>query len=455
VLSPYAQDAVISFRSCEVLMNLSRESFYTLLFQISGFACTIIAGVIIARTLGPSNRGIITMSLLYPMLFSTLFNLTTGAVIVHHLGKREYDPKAFAGTALSLSIVMSIIAMTVFFITIGPLKGTFYKSIEIKYLITAGLSVPFYLILYFFSSVLQSSMDIKRYNVANQLPAFSNLLVILLFVVLWRFTAFEAVVAGISGIVLGGFYSLIKVMKRIRGFSFNRYLTGIIVKDSLKVHLGSIATFSWMQANFLILNYYATPSVVGFYSAAFSIANILFFFSISLEIVLFPKVAHATMEEAVMLIKAATRQILLITLSAASLIAFFSKEIVLIYGGKAFLPSITPLILLLPGVVIFVIHRILSILWVRRGWFLRLTLISISIAILSLILNFMLIPKLGATGAAIATTFTYCISSLIGLILFWKYVKKDFSGLFIPTHQDLIVYKDFFQHLFRVMSTTK
>jgi O-antigen/teichoic acid export membrane protein len=425
-------------------MNLARESFYTFIFQISGFIGATIAGVIIARTLGPSNKGIIVVALLYPSLFFTIFSLTIGLGIMHHMGKREYDAKTFAGSALIMLIGMSVLSLSVFFVTVGLFREILYKGIEIKYLIIAGISVPFYLMLYYFSSILQGSMDIKGYNVANQLSSFSNLFFVLVFIFLWRFTALEAVIAGISGIVLGGLFSFFKIIKRTGGVFFNKELTSRIIKDGAKIHIGAIATFMFNQANIFILNYYAMPSEVGFYSVAFSIANILFFFSVSLEIGLYPKMAHAAMEDAIKLVQVATRQILLITASAALIMAVFSKGLVLIYGGKAFLPSVSPLLFLIPGIVVFVIPKILATLWVRKGWFLPLTYIATSTAILSLILNLLLIPKFGANGAAIATTTTYVFAGMIGLFLFWKYISKDIMSLFIPRREDFAIYKDIY-----------
>jgi len=425
-------------------VNLTRESFYTLIFQVASFVCAAIAGIIIARALGPSNKGIIAVALLCPSLFFIIFNLTIGLGIMHHMGKREYSVKTFAGSALIMLVVMSVLSMSVFFVTVGFFRETLYKGIEIKYLTIMGVSVPFYLMLYYFSSILQGSMDIKGYNISNQLSSFSNLFFILIFILLWKFTALEAVIAGISGIVLGGAFAFYRVVKKTEGVSFNKELTGKLLKDGIKIHIGAIATFLYTQANLFILNYYATTSEVGFYSVAFSLANVLFFFSISLEIGLYPKVAHATMEEAVELVQVATRQILLITALAALIMAAFSKYIVFIYGGEAFLPSITPLLFLLPGVVMFVIPKILATLWVRKGWFLPLTFVATGTAVVSIILNLLLIPKFGASGAAVATTFTSGLAGIIGLFLFWKYVSKDIRSLFIPERKDFAIYKDIY-----------
>jgi O-antigen/teichoic acid export membrane protein len=423
-------------------VNLTRESFNTFIFQISGFICATISQIILARALGPEKRGIVAVVLLHPVFLFTIFNLSIGMGIMHHMGKKNYDAKTFTGSALIMIIIMSFLALSIFFATIATLTETFYKGIEIKYLIFASFSIPFYLMLYYFSSILQGSMDIKGYNISNQILSFSNLFFILVFIILWKFRVFEAVIAGISGIALGGLYSFLRTMKRTKGISFSKGLTGKLIKDGIKVHIGAVATFIFNQANIFILNYYSTPSEVGFYAIALSIANTLFFFSVSLEIGLYPKMAHSNMDDAINLVQVATRQMLLITGLVALIMAIFSKGIVLIYGGRAFLPAVTPLLLLLPGIVVFVIPKILSTLWVRKGWFLPLTFIATGTALLSLIFNFMLIPKFGAKGAAMSTALTYGFSSLIAVFLFWKYIKKDFYMLFIPQKSDFIIYRE-------------
>jgi O-antigen/teichoic acid export membrane protein len=423
-------------------VNLARESFYTLIFQILGFICATVAGIIIARTLGPENKGILTLAMFCPYIFFITFNPTIEAAIIYHIGKKEQGIKSFTGSALILTFALSLIALIAFFITFAQFRESLYKGIEQKYLIIAIFSIPFYFMLYYFSSILRGSMDIKGYNISNQLLNFSNIIFILIFIAVWRLNVSEAIIAGISGIVLGGIYALVIAIRTSGGLFFNKVLTIDLIKDGSKLYIGSIATFINFQVNFLILNYYTNPSEVGFYSIAYTIANILLFFSISLEIGLYPKIAHTTMDEAIKLTEVASRQVLLITAVAALTMALFSKYIVLIYGGKPFLPSIEPLLFLLPGVVISVITKVLAFIWLRKGWFFQLTLIAIFGVVVSLVLNFLLIPKFGANGAAIATTVTYGFIFMVEVFLYKKYVKNDLLGLFVPAKGDMAIYRD-------------
>jgi O-antigen/teichoic acid export membrane protein len=242
--------------------------------------------------------------------------------------------------------------------------------------------------------------------------------------------------------LLGALFAFYQTVRIAGGFEFIRELTTDLIKDGTKIQIGVIATFLYSQANLFILNYYSTPYDVGIYSVALNISNILFFFSLSLETGLYPKIAHSTIKEAIPLVQMATRQMILVTGIAALLVAFFSKYIILLYGGQQFLPATKSLRLLLPGVVVFVFPKIVATLWVRMGWFVPLTVIASATALVSIALNLTFIPLYGAEGAAIASTLTYALSSLIALFLFRRRVSKDLSKLVIPTRDDFLAYRD-------------
>lgn len=423
-------------------MNLAKESVYTLVFQIAGFVCATIAGMIIARTLGPENRGILTIALLCPYVFFIFLNPSIEIAMIYHMGKKKYDSEVFTGNAIIFICIFSLGALIFFYITFNQFKDSLYKGVEQRYLLLSMASVPFYFMLYYFSALLRGRMDVRRYNISNQLLNLSNVIFVVGFIAVWKLNVAEAVVAGISGIVLGGTYAMIRILRLTKGISFKKELTLSLIKDGGKLYIGSITAFFCLQVNFFILNYYTNPSEVGFYSLAHAIANILLLFGISLEIGLYPKVAHATMDESIKLTEVGSRQIFSITALGALVTALFAKYIVLIYGGRVFLPTVEPLLILLPGVVISTIPKALVALWYRKGWFYQLTCITVFSAVISMILNILLIPKFGAKGAATATSLTYFLFFIIELVLYMKYVKRDIKKLFILEKGDIALYSD-------------
>jgi O-antigen/teichoic acid export membrane protein len=363
-------------------------------------------------------------------------------VVVHHLGKKIYDLKTVMGSIFVILCFFAIVALLFFFLTLPLLGNILYKGIDLRYLLFAMSALPFYFMLYYFSSVLQGCMLIKQYNVANQFPNYLSLLLILACLVFWKLNTFNVIFASVIGVGFGGAYALIKSIKEAKGLSFNMTFFKGLIRDGGKLYISSLATFIAGQTNIFIINYYMAATAVGYYVVASTIANTLSFLYISVGVGLYSKVSHANIDDAIDLIEVASRQVLLLTAAAAFFIGLLSKYIVALYGGRAFLPAVTPLIILLPGMVISALTGILANLWLRKGWFMICSALALFSAITSLALNFFLIPRYGANGASMAMTLSAAFLLVVEIIIYVKYIKRDLVRLFIPTRKDILLYND-------------
>jgi O-antigen/teichoic acid export membrane protein len=120
------------------------------------------------------------------------------------------------------------------------------------------------------------------------------------------------------------------------------------------------------------------------------------------------------------------------------LLAALAPAAILLYGGRAFLPAVTPLRLLLPGVVALTISKILSALWIREGWFLMLSALAGGTALLSISLNLILVPRLGTVGAALATTLPYMANASVSLWIYRRWVSRDLATVLRVRREDLV-----------------
>ena len=424
-------------------MTLAKESAQTLLFQVSAFVLNVITGMIVIRILGPESYGIVAVILIYPTLFYTLGHLTVGLGIIHHSGKQKYRVEEFAGSALLLAVLMGVFLYGVFLITLPYLDAILYKGLQKFYLSIAMVLVPFYLIVYYFSSILQSTLHIKEYNFVNQFSAFFTLPIILLVALLWHIGVREIIFITVAIGMAAAAFAIYQV-KRISRSSW-KVSTGLIkdlLRDGGKVHLGAIATYMYSQINIVILNYYLEPSQVGYYVLANNLANLILLLSVSVETSLYPRTSLETMENAAQLTAGACRKVVLVTLLAASMMGIMAHYLILLYAGEQFLSSTILLRILLPGFVVFVIAKIVSVFWLRKGWFIQLTLMAGSAAIINLALNLSLIPLLGIKGAALANMLTYLYTGILVVVLYSRYVEPKWWILFLPDKSDWLVYKD-------------
>jgi O-antigen/teichoic acid export membrane protein len=110
-------------------------------------------------------------------------------------------------------------------------------------------------------------------------------------------------------------------------------------------------------------------------------------------------------------------------------VGFFAKDIITTIFGEEFIYSVVPLLILIFGTTIFGVIRSIggSIAGVGRPD-IGLKLVWIS-ATTNIVLNVLLIPHYGIIGAAIATTVSWTVHTLLGLFFTIKIlmVKIDFK----------------------------
>ena len=78
-----------------------------------------------------------------------------------------------------------------------------------------------------------------------------------------------------------------------------------------------------------------------------------------------------------------------------------------IYYGASFAPTVTPLLLLLPGTFGFALARPLMAIGQANGSLRTLIAATGSAAVINVVLNLLLIPTYGMSGAAVATSVGY------------------------------------------------
>ena len=161
--------------------------------------------------------------------------------------------------------------------------------------------------------------------------------------------------------------------------------------------------------------------------------------SIAAETVLYPRVVGMSEGEAAALTAQVCRQVLFLSTVSGIALALLAPVAVWLYGGEAFLPAVTPLRLLLPGIVALTISKILSALWIRAGWFGMLTVLAGGTGLLSLTLNLLLIPLLGTEGAALATTIPYVLNAVVSLAIYRFRVAADLGAVWRIRREDLTV----------------
>jgi len=150
---------------------------------------------------------------------------------------------------------------------------------------------------------------------------------------------------------------------------------------------------------------------VGYYKAALVLAEFLWFVPRTVQSTMIQSVsnlwAEGHTERITAIATRVTRYGLLLTVLLAIGIGALAGDFVPLYYPSDFVASVTPLLLLLPGVVGFAVARPIFSISHAKGDLNVVILATAASAAINLLLNAALIPVYGITGAAVATSVGY------------------------------------------------
>jgi O-antigen/teichoic acid export membrane protein len=190
-------------------------------------------------------------------------------------------------------------------------------------------------------------------------------------------------------------------------------------KYSLPSYAANTTQFANYRLDVFLVAYFIGVRDVALYGVAVSCAQLLWLPSNAMQAVLFPRLSamsdeHQKAEEAAQIM----RLMLILTFLAGTAMAILAPYVLTLLFGTRFTPSLPPLMLLLPGIVVFCIANVLCGYLAAIGKPRLNFLSSLAGLIATLSLDIALIPRLGIKGAAIASSVSYSISAIVALYFF-------------------------------------
>lgn len=168
---------------------------------------------------------------------------------------------------------------------------------------------------------------------------------------------------------------------------------------------------SLYHIDILMLGAMRDSEQVAYYKAGLVITQFLWFAPRSLQALMLQSTsnlwAQGRLDRIEQLTARLTRYLILLTVLMAVGMYALADEFVLVYLGEGMLPTVTPLLLLLPGVIGFAVARLLLSVSHAKGDMRMLILATGASAVLNFALNAIFIPQYGLIGAAVATSIGY------------------------------------------------
>jgi O-antigen/teichoic acid export membrane protein len=392
-------------------MGLLQQVTVNGIYRIGFLVFQLLNTVLISRLTGPAGFGIYSLVIVNANLLLVFSSLGIPAGILYHASAKD----------LSLSRMEKIIWLsTILQLALALILETIYHGISGTFWIwpsTESLAGIFGIV--FFLSIVITEKYYALYNGFHRFPLYNLIILIfaaLLFALLIVLSYALPARSDVNEIVLT--YILLQLLQTIFVVAiFHRRKIGrLTIADSTGVHrkfftysfyafLANALYFLVTRVDFWILNYYKGENELGLYALSSRIGQMFLvlptlFAGVVLPSITAKKIGADKLESMFRILNS-------LNLALMFVLALIAAWLLPLMFGEEFRGSVMPLVILLPGIFFLSAQTLLAAYFAAVGApsiNLYSTILSLAIV---LILDFLLIPMHGATGAAAASTVAY------------------------------------------------
>ncbi|MBI2303825.1 MAG: polysaccharide biosynthesis C-terminal domain-containing protein [Chloroflexi bacterium] len=406
------------------------------------FVVGMAASIMVARLLGPEGKGEYALLVLVAAMLFNLGNLSIGNSIVYYVGGGKDRLEDIAAAALTAALALSVATMVSFVLLLAFLGQAILPGLTPWLLLAMAFLVPVRFVTFYYQQFMVATHRVPQYSVTVVvgLLGYFSLLVMLLLIVPLGVVGAVVATAGGDVAALGA-----SLWLATRGVPWRLSFPGKLVWRFLvfgaKNHAAVLTSYLGYRLDMFLVNLFLGVLFVGYYSVGVGVAEMLLFLAASVEMVLLPRTSSLSWQESSRMVPVVARNTIFLSALGAVGLLVLSPWLVPFLYGSVFAPSVFPLLILLPGIVLRGGDKILSVYIVGRGRPLICTLAATANLVSNIGLNLFLIPRWGLGGAALASTVSYSVSFIIVLSIFLKMSRADLWQSIIIRGEDFALYR--------------
>jgi O-antigen/teichoic acid export membrane protein len=405
----------------------------------TALALGVPATIMLARWLGPSDRGLLAIMLSVSSLTYILIAAGQPQSAEYHVSRQAAAAGAIVGNILLSTAALAVVFIPAFWLLRAPIANLFTDGRGGEAWILVGVLIPLSFLAWTTANVVSGLL---RFGLFTALLSVSRLVylgaVLLLLVVLGLGVTAGLLATAVSLVVVAG-GSLAGVLRTAR-LRLDRPLFGSMVGYGVRNQLGLLFQSLNYRLDVVILQFFRPLEQVGYYVVAQIVAELTIALANSFAGVV-PIVAREEREEERAVTTTASIRHYAI-LAAASLVVTAAAGPVMIKlaFGPSFDRAIVPMLLLLPGIWFLGTGTVAAANLGARG---RPGVPSALAAIACAVtvgLDLALIPPLGVYGAVIASVAAYTTYGIGTLLALSRVTGLTPRVLVVPTRADFRLY---------------
>jgi O-antigen/teichoic acid export membrane protein len=425
------QDAALPAGALRRLLSrgLVRAGIVTYVFSGLTLVANLVTGIVTARALGPDGRGVTVALLTVSQLAGFLFAMGVAQSLSYFIARRPQDGPRLLTTWLLMLVPLTALAIAISEALLPTIFATDQQALDIgrwfmfSIVLVVGLELNYGLLL-----------GIHDFFVYNVLRFAQPVVIALSLVVMWwldELTVESALIASIAGSVLVLLIGLLRAVRRIGvgppapGLGLTSLWYGVRGQGS------TVAANVTARLDVAMLPAFVTSGSVGLYSVATNISLIVYQLSNTFAGLVLPAAARDPQRGPLKVVGS-----LWASLAAAAVIALvlalFARPLLGFVYGDEFRDAAEPLLLLLPGAVLFAGSSILGAGLLAAGRPFTATLPQLVGMAVTVVGLFVFLRIGGITAAALVSTVSYATVFFVTLVAY-KAVTGRAWRWFLPT----------------------
>lgn len=400
-------------------MSLKRGIFYTFLTQVPTLLLYFVGSTLMTRILGDEGRGAFALLHNQVTLMTMVLGFGMGMGSTYFTAKDNGDPTRMVRVCSSL-LMINLLVIPAYFLVIFSSQAMRKVFLPVQAMHWGYWA---YLVLTVFLSQVNSfissiSLGLKKFRTLNRMSIFTAGCGALGFSMLYIFKdriENESTLPAVLGVTLSYVIltSLVWVTIYARTVrvpprpTWSWTVLRPVLAFVMVGYLGNLINLINYRFDVWVVGSYAGTAQLGLYAVAVGLAQLFFYIPEPFSNVIQPYLYGEMSPQLLAKFKFIMRLNFTTVASLSLLLGLVAPWIVPLLFGEVFRGSVTALRWLLPGIILVSCSKLLGPLVVQGG-FIRFNLYAVAIsALVTIVLDFLLVPSWGIKGAAVASSVAY------------------------------------------------
>ncbi len=398
-----------------------------------------IASILLARLLGPADRGLLTIMLLASSLPVAFASFGLPMAMCYFVARPETRRGTVLGHSLAYAALLGAVFIPVFTIWGDEIADVIAHGRGDEAWWLVGVLVPVTFLSYTTTSHIWGRLDIPYGTVLMVVSRVLHLGAVVLGVGLLGFGVTGGLMATLLSLGLI-FVAGLPILLRDGLPTFHAPSFGRMLRYGVLIQIGTIAGLLNARLDVLVLQHYRPLDEVGHYVVAATVAEVVTILAIGFQGTIMPVMTREGPEGRASASTAALIHHNLLALLAVVAVAVLGPLLVLYVFGPEYRDALEPMFILLPGMVFLGAGMVGAGDLQGRGRPGAASLLALMAAAVTIGLDVAFLPSFGVPGAAVASLIAYV---LFGFASVWALARVSgvpVRRLLTPARSDLAAY---------------